>query len=113
MGDKTMSLEDLPQHVESGMTLGIGGWGSRRKPMAMVRQLLRSDVTDLTVVTLGGPDVGLLCAAGKVRKLIYGFVSLDSIPLGPSTTRACSSPPCAREPTDCPSSPPGPDWAAT
>ena len=31
----------------------------------------------------GGPDVGLLCAAGKVRKLVYGFVSLDSIPLEP------------------------------
>lgn len=83
MSDKTMSLEELPQHLESGMTLGIGGWGSRRKPMALIRQLLRSDITDLTVVTLGGPEVGLLCAAGKVRKLIYGFVSLDSIALDP------------------------------
>jgi glutaconate CoA-transferase subunit A len=27
--------------------------------------------------------VGLLCAAGRVRKLIFGFVSLDSIPLDP------------------------------
>jgi glutaconate CoA-transferase subunit A len=35
------------------------------------------------VVAYGGPDVGLLCAAGKVRKLVYGFVSLDSIPLDP------------------------------
>lgn len=83
MSDKTLSLEDLPQHIESGMTVGIGGWGSRRKPMALVRRLLRSDVTDLTLVTLGGPEVGLLCAAGKVRKIIYGFVSLDSIPLDP------------------------------
>ena len=83
MPDKTMSLDDIGQYVESGMTIGIGGWGSRRKPMALVRALLRTDVTDLTVVTLGGPDVGLLCAAGKVRKLIYGFVSLDSIPLDP------------------------------
>lgn len=88
MGDKTMSLEDFPSHVESGMTVGIGGWGSRRKPMALVRQLLRSDVTDLTLVTLGGPEVGLLCAAGKVRKVIYGFVSLDSIPLDPHFQRA-------------------------
>lgn len=83
MGDKVMQLEDLSQHIESGMTVGIGGWGSRRKPMAMVRQLLNSDIRDLTVVTFGGPDVGLLCAAGKVRKLIYGFVSLDSIALDP------------------------------
>ncbi len=62
------------------MTIGIGGWGSRRKPMAFVRALLRTDVTDLTVVTYGGPDLGLLCSAGKVRKVYYGFVSLDSPP---------------------------------
>ena len=69
--------------IESGMTIGIGGWGSRRKPMSLVRALLRTDVRDLTIVSYGGPDVGLLCAAGKVRRLIYGFVSLDSIALEP------------------------------
>ena len=69
--------------LRSGMTIGIGGWGSRRKPMSLVREILRSDLTDLTVVSYGGPDIGLLCRAGKVRKAIYGFVSLDSIPLEP------------------------------
>jgi glutaconate CoA-transferase subunit A len=83
MSDKTMGLEEFASSIESGMTIGIGGWGSRRKPMALVRALLRTDVKDLTVVTFGGPDVGLLCAAGKVRKLVYGFVSLDSIALDP------------------------------
>jgi glutaconate CoA-transferase subunit A len=78
-----MKVEDVVAELRSGMTLGIGGWGSRRKPMAILRALLRSSVTDLTVVTYGGPDVGLLCAAGKVKKLITGFVSLDSIPLDP------------------------------
>ena len=48
--------------------------------MAFVRALLRSDITDLTVVSYGGPDVGLLCSAGKVRRVYYGFVSLDSPP---------------------------------
>jgi glutaconate CoA-transferase subunit A len=65
------------------MTVGIGGWGSRRKPMSVVREILRSPVKDLTLVTYGGPDVGLLCKAGKIRRLVYGFVSLDSIPLEP------------------------------
>jgi glutaconate CoA-transferase subunit A len=65
------------------MTIGIGGWGSRRKPMALVRAILRSSLQNLTIVSYGGPDVGLLCATGKVRKVIYGFVSLDSIPLEP------------------------------
>ena len=38
---------------------------------------------DLTVVSYGGPDVGLLCRAGKVREVVYAFVSLDSIALEP------------------------------
>jgi glutaconate CoA-transferase subunit A len=35
------------------------------------------------VVAYGGPDVGLLCAAGKVKKVVCGFVTLDSIALDP------------------------------
>lgn len=80
MSDKRTTLDEAVAGVESGMTIGIGGWGSRRKPMAFIRALLRTDVTDLTVVSYGGPDVGLLCAAGKVSKVYYGFVSLDSPP---------------------------------
>ncbi|AQW55794.1 CoA transferase subunit A [Streptomyces violaceusniger] len=81
--NKTMTADEVAARLESGMTIGIGGWGSRRKPMALIRALLRSDITDLTVVSYGGPDVGLLAAAGKIRKLIAAFVTLDSIPLEP------------------------------
>ncbi|MCX4093457.1 CoA transferase subunit A [Nocardia sp. alder85J] len=80
MRDKRISLEEAVSGLRSGMTVGIGGWGSRRKPLAFVRAILRTDVTDLTVVTYGGADLGLLCSAGKVRKAYYGFVSLDSAP---------------------------------
>ncbi|HXL90001.1 MAG TPA: CoA-transferase [Streptosporangiaceae bacterium] len=78
-----MTEDAVVARLRSGMTIGIGGWGSRRKPMSLVRAIVRSDLSDLTVVSYGGPDVGLLCAAGRVRKLIFGFVSLDSIPLDP------------------------------
>ncbi|AMU73837.1 Putative CoA-transferase alpha subunit [Mycobacteroides abscessus subsp. massiliense] len=80
MGDKRTTLDEVVAELRSGMTIGLGGWGSRRKPMAFVRAILRSDITDLTVVTYGGPDLGLLCSAGKVKKAYYGFVSLDSPP---------------------------------
>ncbi|MEU0399673.1 CoA-transferase [Streptomyces sp. NPDC006197] len=78
-----MTAEEVVGRLRSGMTIGIGGWGSRRKPMALVRALLRSDVTDLTVVSYGGPDVGLLAAAGRIRKLVAAFATLDSVPLEP------------------------------
>jgi acyl CoA:acetate/3-ketoacid CoA transferase alpha subunit len=79
--DKRTTAAEVVAELRDGMTLGIGGWGSRRKPMALVREILRSPVRDLTLVCYGGPDVGTLCAAGRLRKLVYGFVSLDSIPL--------------------------------
>ncbi len=82
--DKRMTIDDVVAQIEDGMTVGIGGWGPRRKPMALVRALLRSDVKDLTLVSWGGADVGLLARAGKIRKLVYAFVSLDSVPLEPN-----------------------------
>ena len=87
MNKRTTEREAVSE-LRDGMTIGIGGWGSRRKPMSIVREILRSSVKDLTVVTYGGPDVGLLCNAGKIKRLVYGFVSLDSIPLEPHFRKA-------------------------
>jgi glutaconate CoA-transferase subunit A len=83
VSDKRLSEEDVVAHLESGMTIGIGGWGSRRKPLSIVRAIVRSDLDDLTIVSYAGPDLGMLCAAGKVRRAVYAFASLDSIPLEP------------------------------
>jgi acyl CoA:acetate/3-ketoacid CoA transferase alpha subunit len=78
MGDKRMTVDDVVAELRDGMTIGVGGWGSRRKPMLLVRALARSKLKDLTVVSYGGPDVGLLSATGKVKKIVCGFVSLRS-----------------------------------
>jgi glutaconate CoA-transferase subunit A len=86
--DKRMSIDDVVNQIHDGMTIGIGGWGPRRKPMALVRAILRSDLQDLTLVSWGGADVGLLARAGKIRKLVYAFVSLDTVPLEPNFQRA-------------------------
>lgn len=83
MTDKRSTLDDMVAELRPGMTIGLGGWGSRRKPMAAVRAIVRAGVGDLTVVSYGGPDVGQLCAAGLVRKVVFGFVTLDSIALDP------------------------------
>ena len=78
-----MTIDEVVAQLSDGMTIGIGGWGSRRKPMSLVRAILRSSLKDLTIVSYGGPDVGLLAKSGQARKVVYGFVSLDSIPLEP------------------------------
>lgn len=86
--NKVMTAADVVGQLRDGMTIGIGGWGPRRKPMALIREILRSDLKDLTVVAYGGADVGMLCAAGKVKKVIFAFVSLDFIPLEPYFRKA-------------------------
>jgi glutaconate CoA-transferase subunit A len=93
--DKQLTIDEVVAQLSDGMTVGIGGWGSRRKPMALVRAIVRSSLTDLTVVSWGGADVGLLARAGKIRKLVYAFVSLDSNPLEPNFQRARQEGPIA------------------
>ncbi|MDQ1456180.1 MAG: glutaconate CoA-transferase, subunit, partial [Actinomycetota bacterium] len=89
--DKRVTVDEIAAEVDDGMTVGIGGWGSRRKPMALVRALCRSSAKDLRIVSYGGPDVGLLCRTGKVREVVYAFVSLDSIALEPHFRNARQS----------------------
>ena len=78
-----LTPDEIVAELRDGMTIGIGGWGSRRKPMALVRAILRSSLRDLTIVSYAGPDVGLLVASGQARRIITGFASLDSIALEP------------------------------
>ena len=102
--------EDVVAELRDGMTVGIGGWGSRRKPMALVRALARSDrAGPHASCRYGGPDVGLLCRAGKVHegRLRVRVARLDraraALPQRPpvrrgarrwSSTRACSCSAC-------------------
>jgi glutaconate CoA-transferase subunit A len=100
MTDKLITEDEAVAELRSGMTVAIGGWGSRRKPMSLVRAIARSDLTDLTLVTHGGPDLGLLCATGKVRRVVYAFVTLDSIPLEPHFRKARESGAIEDQPLD-------------
>jgi glutaconate CoA-transferase, subunit A len=83
-----LTPDGIAGELRDGMTIGIGGWGSRRKPMALVRAILRSGLRDLTIVGYAGPDVGLLVASGQARRVVTGFASLDSIALEPHFRRA-------------------------
>jgi glutaconate CoA-transferase, subunit A len=82
--DKRMTVNDIVDQLSDGMTLGIGGWATRRKPMALIRAIARSSLKDLTLMAgYGGPDIGILAATGKIRKLVFAFASLDHFPLEP------------------------------
>ncbi len=80
MIDKTVSLSEIMGEIHDGDTVAIGGWGPTRKPMAIVRAIARSNLKDLAVMSLAGFDLDFLIGAGKVKKAIYPFVSLEGAP---------------------------------
>jgi glutaconate CoA-transferase subunit A len=70
--------------VEDGMTVAIG----EPAPMALVRQIIRRGVRNLTVVT-GGFALDMLIAAGCVRKTVsYYAGGGPGVPVLPSFRRA-------------------------
>jgi len=83
MLDKRTTIDAIVGELRDGMTIAIGGWATRRKPMALVRAIARSDLKDLTVIAYGGPDIGTLAACGKLKCVIFAFVSMDQIPIEP------------------------------
>ena len=42
MLDKRLDIDAFVGRLTDGMTLGVGGWATRRKPMALVRAIARS-----------------------------------------------------------------------
>ena len=73
--------------VRDGMTIGVGGFINAAHPMALVRQIVRRGLQDLTVVgaASSGLDVDLLIAAGCVRKVVAPYVGAEGLaPIGPA-----------------------------
>ena len=79
------SLDAVRDFVPDGATIGIGGAGLARKPMALLRALVAAGARDLTVVSfLGSVDVELLIASGAAAGLHSAGVSLDGFGLAPA-----------------------------
>ncbi len=62
--------------IRDGMTIAIGGFINSSHPMALVRQIIRRGVKNLTVVgaASGGLDLDLLIGAGCVKKLVTTYM---------------------------------------
>lgn len=79
------SVDALREYVADGDTIGVGGAGLVRKPMALLRALVAASIRDLRVVSfLGSVDVEYLIAAGVVNQLHSAGVSLDGFGLAPA-----------------------------
>lgn len=92
MRDKLVSLAEAAALIPSGATLGLGGLMLRRHPMALIRELIRQGVHDLTLQTwVGGIDVDLLVGAGCVKRIEAAYEGLGPLGTAPNVRRAAES----------------------
>jgi len=76
--DKRCSITQLVARIHSGDCLAIGGGLSWREPMAALRELIRQNIKDLTLVgSAHGIDVDLLCGAGSVATCAESYVGFE------------------------------------
>ncbi len=81
MVDKRMTIADMIARIHNGAKIVIGGWGPFRKPMALLRGIVRSNLKDLTIMSFPAMDFDLLIGSGKVKKVIYPCIALEGAPI--------------------------------
>ena len=87
MIDKMTTLAEAAALVKSGDTLALGGMNLYRRPVAFVRELLKSQVRDLTLLCFTASyESDLLIGAGRVRDLRTCYCGLEAFGLAPMFT---------------------------
>ncbi|MCX5999612.1 MAG: CoA transferase subunit A [Chloroflexi bacterium] len=74
--------------MKDGDSIAVGGAWLSSHPMAIIRQIIRSKIKNLSIMTiLGSVDIDLLVGAGCVDRLMFSFVSLEAFGLPPNFRR--------------------------
>jgi glutaconate CoA-transferase subunit A len=83
--DVRIQLDEISNLISHGMTIAIGGYLTANKPMAMIREIIRKGIKDLTVIAFPSSiDLDLLIACGCVRSVICPYVGMESLsPIAP------------------------------
>lgn len=75
--NKIMSIEQAVSNIKSGDRIMVGGFGLRGAPDAVVAELVKTDVKDLTIISndLASPGIGLgqLLDNGMIKACIGNY----------------------------------------
>jgi glutaconate CoA-transferase subunit A len=92
MDKKLTSLKDAVSLIKDGDSVAIGGTLFERKPMAVIREIIRQKKKNLTLITSTGViDVDILIGAGCVSKVCASYVGFDAFGFAPNFQRALES----------------------
>lgn len=80
-----ISLSEAAGMVKDGDRVGIGGFVTTNKPMALLREVMRLRRRDLTVIAPPSSlEVDMLIGLGLMKKLVTPYLGAEAIaPLGP------------------------------
>lgn len=74
------SVEELVAQIPRGAVVGIGGFVTSNKPMALLRELMRQRRDGLTIaVAAGSLELDLMLALGLANRLITSYAGAESI----------------------------------
>jgi len=92
MSDKVVPLSEAVDLVRPGDTIALGGMTLCRRPVAFVRELIRSGVKELTLLALtAGYESDLLVGAGSLRRVRTCYFGLEIFGLAPMFTERAKS----------------------
>jgi len=79
--DKTTAMETAINKISDGASVMLGGFGVPGTPFAMIRELVRQGLKDLTIIKNDANETGMgvdhLLANGQVAKLITTHIGLN------------------------------------
>lgn len=86
---KVISLAEAASLVKDGQTVLIGGFIYHNKPMALIRELIKKGIKDLTLVGClhGSIDMDLLIGIGAIKKLMVPYLGFEHLGLAPCYRR--------------------------
>lgn len=78
------TLGEIVGSIQDGSVIGFGGKTLHRAPVAFSRELVRQGVTDLTLIGVANSiEIDVLCGAGCVDRVHFGYVGFESFGLAP------------------------------
>lgn len=91
--EKLSKLEEAVALIPSGSTVAVGGLGLYGAPMAMVREIIRQGIRDLSLILAPGASIAadLLVGAGSLAKVFCSYIGFEDLGLAPNFRRAAES----------------------
>ncbi len=89
--ERVADLQEAAALLRDGMVVGLSGFSYQNPPMAIVREIIRRGVKDLTVVSgpTSGLETDLMIGAGCVRRVVTAGVAFERVAaIAPAFRRA-------------------------